>query len=246
VDPNDHSETPVNNTENTNVKTILNQSSCNLKSDQTGSLNPPLPKKPMKVQIDLTFNFEQRELIKKAINTWNDFTQKNLGEPFFEASENPMPTYAVNGNPSKCDQLQVSKDTLPIVAVSSTSRWTALGMDSSVPAVTMRCIQEGEVLQEIIYVNTSLTPIKQLQSIVLHEIGHAMGLAHSCDEQNQDLDSYLNCNKIPSIHSYRDAVMFPTLKSSLAATGAPEIKEDLRINDKERAICRYDSTFSPK
>ena len=82
--------------------------------------------------------------------------------------------------------------------------------------------------------------------MILHELGHSLGLDHSCDTSGGS-DGFIGCSELPSDHEYRFAVMFPGLKARVAVVDpdsgtvnfAPETRETLTSNDADRASCLY-------
>ncbi len=79
-------------------------------------------------------------------------------------------------------------------------------------------------------------PGKQLldvESLLLHELGHVLGLLHSCNgstDGSSDQTTAPACGFAPE--KYRSAVMFPFLDVS-------QIRRDLRRNDLNRVNCLY-------
>ncbi len=70
-----------------------------------------------------------------------------------------------------------------------------------------------------------------LESIALHELGHALGLLHSCKISPGDQTSAPDCASA-SIRLFRTAVMFPSL-------GESTLRRNLRQNDYNRINCLY-------
>ena len=79
-------------------------------------------------------------------------------------------------------------------------------------------------VMELNYVNffRSGMPVPDLQSLVTHELGHLLGLNHSCVGAG--------CNGAPS--DYINAIMFPSYNPG-------SIKRALNSNDQGRANCLY-------
>jgi hypothetical protein len=73
-----------------------------------------------------------------------------------------------------------------------------------------------------------------VESLLLHELGHVLGLLHSCNGSTSDsTDSTSAPNCSPGINpQYLEAVMFPFLEINL-------IRRKLQQNDYNRINCLY-------
>lgn len=71
-----------------------------------------------------------------------------------------------------------------------------------------------------------------VESLLLHELGHVLGLLHSCNGSDDGSDSTTSpsCGNAPS--GYRSAVMFPFLEVS-------QLRRSLSQNDYSRINCLY-------
>jgi predicted nucleic acid-binding Zn ribbon protein len=69
-----------------------------------------------------------------------------------------------------------------------------------------------------------------VESLLLHELGHVLGLLHSCNADPGDQTTSRACSGSPA--RYINAVMYPFL-------GSGEERRDLRQNEYDRINCLY-------
>lgn len=204
--------------------------------EQRGSYMPPLEEhQPVHVLIDPRFSSEQHEVISRAVEKWNSFSQASLHRSFFETAivSDPGEGASLDGKGSDiCPLITESSESFRIVREDSEDTWKEFGLKKNNPGVTFRCSSGTALTKQIILINPQYAIREQFMSIILHELGHSVGLNHSCSG-NPGVSDYLSCDQVmrPE-HPFHRAIMFPKL-------GSDEIKEDLRSNDKERANCLY-------
>lgn len=81
--------------------------------------------------------------------------------------------------------------------------------------------------------NRAGKPVYDLESEALHELGHVLGLLHSCNGSSRgilDRTTAVACESAPQ--AYKDAVMFPFLSDR-------ELRTHLSQNDIDRINCLY-------
>ncbi len=189
---------------------------------------------PLAVQ---TGDFSAGELntIVASIETWNSFFAASKGFKLYLNNGADLGMMGAGGTRATsatiCSQREVgpSNFTSSLMIYKNTSNWT---YGSSVMGLTSTCpVSSGgtfnsfsAAVMELNYVNfyRAGTPTPDLQSIVTHELGHLLGLNHSCVGSG--------CSGAPA--DYSAAIMFPTFSIGTQ-------KRSLNTNDEGRANCLY-------
>jgi hypothetical protein len=215
--------------------------SCEAASDQRHSFMAKVPGFPIRVMVDSSFSRVQILSVQQAASRWNGLGRKLIGTDFFDVRAMDLPPAAISSDPTNCEQAYGDKDTLTVVNIHTDSRWREMKLSNDVPGVTLRCFNGKNVTRQSVLLYTALINDVQFGSIITHELGHALGLDHSCANGaagDKIEDKWISCDNVPSGHPYHDAVMFPTLSTN-GNDGMPEVKENLRANDVTRASCLY-------
>lgn len=235
---------------------------CSVAQDQQSSFMASPSEFPVTLTVDTSWDESERASIQKAAEAWNAAARKAGKPSLFRIEVGPTMELVGRNAIQGCDLTRASGTRFPLVKVSGAGVWDAMGFNDSTPAVTLRCHQGEEVSKQAILVNSDLITGEQLASVFLHEMGHSLGLDHSC-QLDADAPSFRGCSGLASDHPYVQAVMYPALRimaplgGSGAAkywggrvAGAPqstpvfsydpatlELKELLQQNDVERLAC---------
>jgi len=205
--------------------------------DQKGSFMAPLRDSSVQVAIDSSFSPEQQAQIASAVAEWNRWGQATMGQKLFETtvSHQDVALNSTNGA-DECTRMAGDSKHFSIVQERDPVRWSSLQLKSTIPAATVRCSSGTSLVRQAILINTKIAVSSQFKSIVLHELGHALGLDHSCIDGQGKAD-HLSCAGLAEDHEYRVAVLYPILQGSPARGIPPETKELIRRNDDRRAAC---------
>lgn len=214
---------------------------CVINSDQSSLFKGHWAARPVPLAVEaVDFSASELTELQAAIGKWNDFFDASKGFKLYLSGSSPLATVSSGGSrvtkATVCSQSIVSPSGFSnsIKIYKTRSGWS---YGSQVMALTSLCPvskpntqyrQFVAAVMEINYQNyfVSGSPMPDLQSIVVHELGHILGLDHSCNGTG--------CTSAPD--NYRDAVMYPALGFD-GIYG--RVKRDVSTNDQERANCLY-------
>lgn len=219
---------------------------CDVPSDQTSSFRGKWAITPLPLAVVISeFDSDQRIAIANAMNTWNAFASSSRGliplltssvEPIQEVSgTDPSDFASVCSSP----QLQGGSYSAQIFLIADSS-WTS--RSASIVALTTLCPESGtasakrglrggqiEVNVRDFFAAGKLQP--DMESVILHEFGHLLGLDHSCSTGASALPL---CADAPN--DYLNAVMYPQIRF----IGSNSIqRRELNSNDRTRMGCLY-------
>ncbi|MBI2712769.1 MAG: hypothetical protein HYX41_07955 [Bdellovibrio sp.] len=215
---------------------------CGWSKDQWGTFMPPMDyKNTVKVRVDSRFTDAELEKVQGAIKTWNEWSTPEFKRDFYEVEVTDITSGEEPNSISDCGFIGSSTGQFSIIRETSADRWKSMDLTSANPGVTVRCRAGEKLSKQVVIINPNYVNASQLQSVLLHELGHSTGLDHSC-LQNGGRDDFAGCLKLADDHPYKKAVMYPVLSvfvNSQNGTSGPQIKEALQENDEGRAKCLY-------
>ncbi len=210
---------------------------------------------PLHIKLDPTFTPAQHSELLKMIALWNERGRAQIGQNFFFIESPQMDEAMRTADPRNCAAFIGGKNWLYVMRETSKEHWErSLGFNRMIPGVTIRCALGDEVARQVVLLYDAVIPDpKQFASIVLHELGHVLGLDHSCqDSQGGKYEkpegSFRACPGLAEDHEYRVAVMYPSLRSRITEVRTEirsEIKETLMANDILRNECLYAPRLDP-
>jgi hypothetical protein len=211
---------------------------CPMPDDQRGAFMPELPTDhPVRVRVDQRFSAQENGFIGKAVSVWNQYAKIHHDRAFFSFNPSGVDAYANPVTQEFCGKAPDDRSFFYIAREDDDTNWRNLRLDPNVPGVTIRCYGDHQLTKQVVVIQTNHLGMDQFMSIVLHELGHAVGLDHSC-QQGPGRDDYRSCDGLADNHPYRLALMHPVFRVGVNGVGT-DIKENLRGNDVERANCLY-------
>lgn len=219
-------------------ESVIN-SSCPVAHDQRGSFMAKVASFPLHIRADEAFSDAERANVASAVAQWNAYGQQLRGEDFFELQFVALSSSYHAEDPRDCSKDGLgTADTFSIVREASAKRWRGLGFTDSIPGATLRCFSGKQVRRQVVMTYITVVDPAQFESVVLHELGHTLGLDHSC-ASGTGQGKFVSCSGLSDLHPYHLAVMFPSLRMRGAYYEPPEIKNELRDNDEVRTACLY-------
>lgn len=221
---------------------------CVLPADQTGTLSGKWKIPPVPIAFhEGDFSAAEINVMVEAASTWNEFYSSTLSLATIDYGTPAAPRMSSIPRPNNSmvcsgSLTQGNGYTGPVV-IYKNGVWPFPSQPNAM-ALTSYCRGAGNPLPyfymatlDLNYQNFFVAGQKQpdLQTIVLHELGHLVGLNHSCESAGGK--GVPACGQSGLSKDYISAVMFPVFSFNSAGQG--EQKRVLTDNDQGRANCLY-------
>ena len=233
------------------------RTSCKLPRDQgSGSLLSQCDQLPITLVFDQEF-YRQNQgrdalALNRAVKTWNDWAKQKGKVAFVIANDGyGMEIPKVNG----CSASEYNRWTGGAVGVwkidgvgyrANQRPSCGLREDGSMGKIlpgqsqTDWSLQKGRIKEASVLLNFESfnapgKPRIDVESMFLHELGHVLGLLHSCNgstSESADSTTAPSCFASTTPQAYLDAVMFPFLETN-------QTRRELGENDFNRINCLY-------
>jgi hypothetical protein len=227
---------------------------CILSADQGGTLSGRWMKTAVPIAFESgAWNSSEMAAIIRAADTWNNFFAKSMGYPAIDYGSASSPrtstatkdtdistfcgTSILDASDNFKSPIVLYKDGIwPSEYASDVIAYTTTCKNNS-SSRTFKPFQNAymELNYQYFFVNGNRVP--DIQSIILHEFGHLMGINHSC-EVSPTAEGIPTCG--PDLDpTYLRASMYPTFSFPYNSGQMGEIRQSLNSNDMGRMNCVY-------
>lgn len=215
---------------------------CVLPGDQSSSVGGRWPITPILVAYADGFTEQEVAQMSLGLQSWNRFYETSKSYPLFDdGSPNYRRTSgSFPSSPCSYSLIQNNQYVAPVI-IYKESLWpytpAAIAVTTTCPVngPTMPSYFMGAIQLNYQYFFSGGLPVPDIQSIVLHELGHLGGLKHSCEFGSQT-PGMPDCNNGSLNPEYRGASLYPKFSWN-GQQG--EVRRSLNSNDQGRMNCVY-------
>jgi hypothetical protein len=221
--------------------------SCVLEQDQVGTFDGKWTVAPIPVSVRAgQFSDAEKTIIRQAVQQWNSFTKVSLGREIFAVGSGGMPENSGARPDSICSSstpVLLGGQFVSSIVIHKLGNWPysadqAIAITSTCPVADtpLPRFYSGmiDLNYEFFFVSGRRQP--DLQSIMVHELGHLAGLRHSC-ESSPDRAGVPSCTDSSLDPLYKSAVMYPVFGFDAFGNGEKRVRPN--ANDQGRFNCLY-------
>jgi hypothetical protein len=207
------------------------------------------------LQLDSRFTSSEKQKIIAAAERWNEAAKKNRLKQMLQISNlSDLKIQSLNEllNCQALIEKGFNENQVPVYKVMNSTEFTDSGQKDAT-GITIHCQQnQKRKMSAIALLGETRMEIKTdgkteeievfeglFQSSITHELGHLLGLNHSCNTDSNDPD-YIGCAGLPFDHLYVQSVMYPssfipkkfedTMISVFVEKTKPNSNDELRLS----------------